>query len=154
MVDSMVDPWNGGGRKWLVGLGLGIRKAGASYSIRNGHHCSWVGWPFIFAATRKMAHIIRLPMRCKYEASNEVMKRRLLIQTPLASQPGARGGKGYHHHSLQRVVIIGQAVMGSQGESVGNLLTFASPRATMTVRIWNSSSRHPPTGIKLVSKLV
>ena len=69
-------------------------------------------------------------MRCKYEASNEVMKRRLLIQTPLASQPGARGGKGYHHHSLQRVVIIGQAVMGSQGESDGNLLTFASPRAT------------------------
>ena len=88
-------------------------------------------------------------MRCKYEASNEVMKSRLLIQTPLASQEEAKVTT-ITLSSQGENFIIGQAVMGSQGESDGNLLTFASPRATMTVRIWNSSSRHPTTGIKLV----
>ena len=83
--------------------------------------------------TRKMAHIIRLlwqlPMRCKYEASNEVMKSRLLIQTPLASQEEAKVTT-ITLSSQGENFIIGQAVMGSQGESDGNLLTFASPRAT------------------------
>jgi len=80
-----------------------------------------------------MAHIIRLlwqlPMRCKYEASNEVMKSRLLIQTPLASQEEAKVTT-ITLSSQGENFIIGQAVMGSQGESDGNLLTFASPRAT------------------------